>query len=359
MKRSGKTRRFQSKSHRPSLDYRNIVQQPPLPMNSPIAYGDLISTKPPLDHTMPRRALVQAARLNPPLPLHQTRRAGLSLIICQNNERTDTNPRASSLPLPISSSCGTCRNDGYPESPDTSMSPMHCEGQEVPVTTVPSVTVNAQGEISREHPSGRADLRIQDPTGLVLDDQGSISSNGETESPQLILSPTTINAIGMPRVREIRRQLGHLFVYPLLYMMGWLVPFITHIVWKDQTGCPFWLVLTSLVSLCIQGLADSVVFLMMEKPWRDWTRDDVAAWCCLRWGKHSSMKQSGMRVGRTREEMLIDGAIARSRRQRERTEHWPMAARRAGPKSRDWWDLMLVGIDDSNNDEAEEARSIR
>ncbi|KAG6083050.1 hypothetical protein E4U31_002215 [Claviceps sp. LM219 group G6] len=239
------------------------------------------------------------------------------------------------------------------------MSSMHCEGQEVLVTTAPSVTVNAQRGSSREHPSGRADLRIQDQTGLVLDGRGSISSNGETESPQLILSPTTINAIGMPRVREkIRRQLGHLFVYPLVYMMGWLIPFITHIVWYDQTRCPFWLVVLGLVSLCIQGLADSVVFLMVEKPWRDWTTDDVAARCCLRWSKQSSMKRSGMRVGRTREEMLIDGTIARSRRQRERTEHWPMGARRAGPKSRDWWDLMLVGIDDSNNGEAEEARSI-
>ncbi|KAG6120518.1 hypothetical protein E4U13_006435 [Claviceps humidiphila] len=307
---------------------------------------------------MPHKALVQAARLNPPLPLHQTRRAALSPFIWQNNERTDSNPRASSLPLPISSSCGACRNGGYPEAPDSSMSPMHCEGQEVLVTTAPSVIFNAQGGASREHPSGRADLRIQDQTGLVLDGQGSISSNGETESPQLILSPATINAIGIPRVREkIRRQLGHLFVYPLVYMMGWLVPFITHIVRDNQTRCPFWLVLMSLVSLCIQGLADSVVFLMMEKPWRDWTRDDVAARCCLRWGKQSSMKRSGMRVGRTGEEMLIDGTIARSRRQRERTEHWPMATRRAGPMS-SWWDLMLVGIDESNNDEAEVARPI-
>ncbi|KAG5941183.1 hypothetical protein E4U60_000165 [Claviceps pazoutovae] len=352
MKRSGKTRRSQSKGH-------NLVQQTSLPMNSPIAYGDIISTKPPYDHTMPHKAVVQAARLNLPLPLHQMRRAGLSPLICQNNERTDTIPRASSLPLPIGSSCGTCRDGGYPEAPDSSMSPMHCEGQEVFATIAPSVTVNAQGGTAREHPSGRADLRIQYQTGLVLDGRGSISSNGETESPQLILSPTTINAIGMPRVREkIRRQLGHLFVYPLLYMMGWLIPFITHIVWDDQTECPFWLVLMSLVSLCIQGLADSVVFLMVEKPWRDWTRDDVAAWCYLRWGKQSSMKRSGMRVGRSREEMLIDGTIARSRRQRERTEHWPMAARRAGPKSRDWWDLMLMGIDESNNDEAEVAHSI-
>ncbi|KAG6111178.1 hypothetical protein E4U14_002572 [Claviceps sp. LM454 group G7] len=359
MKRSGKTRRFQSESHRPSLDRRNLVRQPSLPMNSPIAYGDLISTKPPCDHTMPHKSLIQAARLNLPLPLHQTRLAGLSLTICQNNERTDTNSRASSLPLPISSSCGTCRNGGYPAAPDSSMSPMHCEGQEVLVTIAPSVTGNAQGGTSREHPSGRADFRIQNQNGLVLDGRGSISSNGETESPQLILSPTTINAIGMPRVREkILRQLGHLFVYPLVYMMGWLVPFITHIGWYDQTGCPFWLVVLGLVSLCIQGLADSVVFLMVEKPWRDWTTDDVAARSCLRWGKQSSIKRSGMRVGRTREEMLIDGTNARSRRQRERMEHWPTAARRAGPKSRDWWDLMLVGIDDSNNGEAEEARSI-
>ncbi|KAG5973852.1 hypothetical protein E4U58_004058 [Claviceps cyperi] len=359
MERSGKTRRFQSGSHRPHPDRRYIAQQSSLPMDLPIAYGDHISTKPPCDHTMPHKALVQAARLNLPLPLHQTRRAALSPFISQNNERTNSNLLALSLPLPVSSSCGTCRNGGYPEAPNGSMFPTHCEGQEVLLTPASSVTPNAQGGASQEHPSGHADLRIQDQTGLVLDGRGSISSNGETELPQLILSPTTINAIGMPRVREkIRRQLGHLFVYPLVYMMGWLVPFIMHIVQGNETRCPFWLVLMGLVSLCLQGLADSVVFLMVEKPWRDWTRNDVAAQCCLRWGKQSSMKRSGMRVGRTGEEMLIDGAIARSRRQRERTEHWPMATSRAGPKSRDWWDLMLVGIDDSNNDEAEEARSI-
>ncbi|KAG5944433.1 hypothetical protein E4U59_007248 [Claviceps monticola] len=355
MKRSGKIIRSQSKGH-------HLLQQSSLPMNSPIAYGDIISTKPRYDHTMPHKAVVQAARLNLPLPLHQTRRAGLSPFICQNNERTDTIPRASSLHLPINSSCGTCRDGGYPEAPeapDSSMSPMHCERQGVLVTTAPSVTVNAQGGTSRERPSGRADLRIQYQTGLVLDGRGSINSNGETESPQMILSQETINATGMSQVREkIRRQLGHLFVYPLLYMMGWLIPFITHIVLDYQTECPFWLILMSLVSLCIQGLADSVVFLMVEKPWRDWTRDDVAAWCCPRWGKQSSIKRSGMRVGRSGEEMLTDGSIARSRRQREQAEHWHMAARRAGPKSRDWWDLILEGIDESNNDEVEVARSI-
>ncbi|CRK12563.1 hypothetical protein BN1708_010560 [Verticillium longisporum] len=75
----------------------------------------------------------------------------------------------------------------------------------------------------------------------------------------------------MARARlKIRRQLRLLFVYPLVYMLVWAVPFAQHVLrWNEPLRAgPFGLVLASLVSLCMQGAADAVLFALREKPWR-------------------------------------------------------------------------------------------
>ncbi|KAG6006691.1 hypothetical protein E4U21_006766 [Claviceps maximensis] len=276
------------------------IQWSSLPQIPPITYHGLIPPTPPCDHGKPEKTLVLNAQLNLPQPSHQHGSVVMSPFVRQG-----------------------------------------IEGTEIRLKSVSLSKIFAYAISNDDNP--------------VSDDQRHETRNDESVLPQLDFSPTTLNATGMPRVRDkIRRQLGQLFVYPLVYLMGWLIPFISHVVESDKTGRPFWLVLASLISLCTQGLADSVVFLIMEKPWRYWTRDDVTAWCCFCWSKQSSMMGSGIKVGRTREEMRIDGTIARRRRERERTEGRLRSAGR-GTTSRDWWDPTLVEIDESNIEDAETA----
>ncbi|KAK2594764.1 G protein-coupled receptor gpr1, partial [Conoideocrella luteorostrata] len=174
--------------------------------------------------------------------------------------------------------------------------------------------------------------------------------------PGLALSPTTMNTTGRLKMRDkMRRQVGRLFVYPLVYMTGWLIPFVSHVLGGDNTERPFWLILAGLISLCIQGMADSLVFLLMEKPWRSWITDE-SLFCLIRWNQQSATKGNNTRVGRTGEEMPIDGIIARKRRKQEEAERRQGPGQPASaPNSREWWDTTLASIDEPSGEEDVEA----
>ncbi|KAG6040786.1 hypothetical protein E4U41_007055 [Claviceps citrina] len=327
-----------------------------LPQSPPIAYHGLIPPTPPYDPAMSNKTLELTSRLNLPESCQGNKSGEIPPFVFRGNERADHS--LTSSPLMNSSLSGDSNNGRHRETSNSCVPPYHCVGQEQLISTATSKPANLQPKTFQDPIGSVFNLRIRGQTGLVLDGLDFASSQDETALPQLMLSPTTLNATGMPQVRnKIRRQLGQLFVYPLVYLAGWLLPFISHAMGGDRTGRPFWLVLASLISLCLQGLADSVVFLMMEKPWRYWTTDDVRAWCCFWWSTQSSMKGTGIKVGRTGEEMLIDGTIARRRRAREQAEQRLRSAGR-GPKYKDWWDLTLMGIKESSDGDAEESRTI-
>lgn len=69
----------------------------------------------------------------------------------------------------------------------------------------------------------------------------------------------------------IRRQLWYLFIYPLLYFVLWLPPFVQHLMnysnhWVQHPVFG----LSLLVFACISsmGAVDCIVFSLREKPWR-------------------------------------------------------------------------------------------
>ncbi|MBE3046238.1 hypothetical protein IMZ48_27615 [Candidatus Bathyarchaeota archaeon] len=130
---------------------------------------------------------------------------------------------------------------------------------------------------------------------------------------------------------KVRQQLRLLFIYPLVYTIIWIVPFVSHVLtWPDEEDeVPYPIAVVALVSVCIQGAANSVLFSVWEKPWRHVRGDNVAG---FRVGK-------GALVGRTREEMMVDGRIARVRLEVEMEERRrrETAAKRG---SRHWWDLF-------------------
>ncbi|KAK4251333.1 G protein-coupled glucose receptor regulating Gpa2-domain-containing protein [Corynascus novoguineensis] len=209
------------------------------------------------------------------------------------------------------------------------------------------------------------------------------------------------------------RQLHALFVYPLAYIIVWLFPFVSHVMGYDNHSVlshydnhndghrgayldgsrdepPYWLLIVSVISLCVQGAVDCALFLLREKPWRHvaagakggfwaalgrrwgWNLRRATSWCCggrggLWWGWKGGAPRDG--VGRTREEMLVDGRLARERREeevaveRERRRGIRMDSfsspngSRGGDRGtinrvREWWDVYIEreGVLDESHD---------
>jgi G protein-coupled receptor GPR1 len=153
----------------------------------------------------------------------------------------------------------------------------------------------------------------------------------------------------MQKTREkIRRQLRLLFIYPLVYLVIWVVPFISHVVkWDDPDDPgPFGMLVVSLASLCIQGAVNSWLFSTREKPWR-YRRRIGRGGSGLRWGVGGQGS-----VGRTREEMLVEGRAARRRRDAEIEERRGREGVENRRKSnRHWWDVLDVDVDMDSSDE--------
>ncbi len=71
------------------------------------------------------------------------------------------------------------------------------------------------------------------------------------------------------RQKAIRRQLRYMFVYPMIYLVMWLMPFVNHCYSYTKAHYPpFSLNTISLVFLLLQCTVDCLVFSVKEKPWR-------------------------------------------------------------------------------------------
>ncbi|KAK3984723.1 G protein-coupled glucose receptor regulating Gpa2-domain-containing protein [Cladorrhinum sp. PSN332] len=182
---------------------------------------------------------------------------------------------------------------------------------------------------------------------------------------------------------KIRRQLWSLFVYPLVYMFVWTFPFISHVMGYDDSvlsNDPQWLLVLGILSLSVQGMADCFVFTIREQPWRH--AKGRGFWSSLkkRWwfgpsGSGKGTRRGGVSRGRTREEILVDGRLARERRaeevavERERTRRVQaingagsqqqevergLGERRNTTAAREWWDTGVYALDLEDRDEDDE-----
>ena len=69
----------------------------------------------------------------------------------------------------------------------------------------------------------------------------------------------------------IRKQLRHMFVYPLIYLLMWSFPFASHVLnYNDYyvRHPVFWLSVLQTSMLALQAGVDSVMFSFSERPWR-------------------------------------------------------------------------------------------
>ncbi|KAK2614250.1 hypothetical protein N8I77_001096 [Diaporthe amygdali] len=183
-----------------------------------------------------------------------------------------------------------------------------------------------------------------------------------TPSTSVSLDYETLESDGISRDRDrIRRQLRLLFVYPAVYACVWVFPFIIDVVGhdKDHNRSPYWILVASLVSMCVQGLADAIVFCVREKPWRHM---NGGFWENLGMQFINGLKfESRNDIGRTREEMFHDSSRARLRREeeereRERTSRVsPSGTSFLASVSRNWWDIELYGDEEADSQDGKDA----
>ncbi|KAH6856243.1 G protein-coupled glucose receptor regulating Gpa2-domain-containing protein [Chaetomium sp. MPI-CAGE-AT-0009] len=251
-------------------------------------------------------------------------------------------------------------------------------------SVLPSTDANTD-IINNNHYTGRASpprpQRQATPDAGTDDEDAPDSSpilsptGGGSASPFItITSPEDDDPAQTRQQKKTLRQLRSLFAYPLVYIILWLFPFVSHVLGYDDDPAdpgrggapPHWLLVVSIVSLSVQGAVDCVLFLLRETPWRHargrafWPslgRRWASAFGC-RGGDNRGPRGDG--VGRTREEMLVYGRLARERREGEvvvERERGVVASASRAAAGREWWDGWAEGegrFDDDDHDDVDD-----
>jgi G protein-coupled receptor GPR1 len=153
----------------------------------------------------------------------------------------------------------------------------------------------------------------------------------------------------------IRRQLRLLFIYPLVYVLMWIIPFISHCLqFNDHFAYHPSFVLNSLVTIIVpfQCAVDCWVFSTREKPWRLIPGSKGTFWNSFLFWKHdgpecencgftsgpgksrAEMVAAAREAYRRRDEELRSAAEEFKNRQRERQAG---SAGKSG-NERAWWE---------------------
>ncbi|KAI1101824.1 G protein-coupled glucose receptor regulating Gpa2-domain-containing protein [Jackrogersella minutella] len=184
-------------------------------------------------------------------------------------------------------------------------------------------------------------------------DSTQSSSSTTCSSPIFLSAAETEEAMRRSREKQ-RRQLRLLFVYPIIYILTWIAPFVSHVLRYDDTyGSesasgrrePVALQVVSIASLCIGAAVDCCFFSAWERPWLH-LRGGFWEGLALRVRVRPPTRRARRGAGRTREERFVDARSARSRReQEENLEADAPYARRSsgfqpGAAPREWWDVL-------------------
>lgn len=158
------------------------------------------------------------------------------------------------------------------------------------------------------------------------------------------------------RIRDkIRKQLRFMFIYPLVYIGMWMLPFASHVLQYDDKyaqNLPFGLTCVVTICVCSQAAVDCWLFSTREKPWRHIPDINGNFWASLKfWKGWSGVNQRRVvhlgGPGKTRDEMAREARAAYRRRDHEIAERRNDSFGPNGEVSRkcerSWWEVGADG----------------
>ncbi|OWP06462.1 hypothetical protein B2J93_9235 [Marssonina coronariae] len=167
----------------------------------------------------------------------------------------------------------------------------------------------------------------------------------------------TVADAELARTRDkIHRQLRFLFIYPLVYIGMWILPFVSHgLQYSDRFAIdpPFAITCCTTISICMQAAVDAWLFSTREKPWRHIPGTDGGFWVSFKfWSDWTGFRKRRVRQGpgRTRDEAVREARAAYWRRDEELAQRRYEADRGTGTGQRDsarkerseWWESIAV-----------------
>ncbi|KAK8207982.1 G protein-coupled receptor gpr1 [Zalaria obscura] len=129
---------------------------------------------------------------------------------------------------------------------------------------------------------------MRTPANLTtIDEIHPAASQLSNATPQLMSVDNPIKQ----RQRMIQRQLRLLFIYPCVYMIFWVIPFVQHCLnYSDYYANHPIYQISAIATFCqtFMGFADCLVFSWRERPWRHIPGSDgtvLGSFCFWRFGK--------------------------------------------------------------------------
>ncbi|KXJ88175.1 G protein-coupled glucose receptor regulating Gpa2-domain-containing protein, partial [Microdochium bolleyi] len=140
-------------------------------------------------------------------------------------------------------------------------------------TELPSVSQHREAALLALTRSVSAPVEAQPPSSTFAWYRNSTTA-APPDGAVLHLSADATGEV-MRRSRErTHRQLRLLVVYPVIYVISWIAPFVSQVLGfadnvSETASGPFELQVASIASLCIGAAVDCCFFLGWEKPWRE------------------------------------------------------------------------------------------
>jgi len=167
--------------------------------------------------------------------------------------------------------------------------------------------------------------------------------------------PSEDNAISQElrrRHQRIQRQLRFLFIYPLVYLLTWLIPLVNNGMnfsesYAQNPSFPLQILIG--IAIPIQGTIDCLFFTLRERPWRYTPKSLKQPWWSKLLGQKWDIKQ---RESVQIQSMSVEARRAYERREQEMREYERTRRERQDSKkikkvsrknSMAWWDRIDDG----------------
>ncbi|KAF9694339.1 hypothetical protein EKO04_007352 [Ascochyta lentis] len=113
-------------------------------------------------------------------------------------------------------------------------------------------------------------------------DAESVASTSSSSTSTRTPSPSAPSQDRLAKQRQrIHRQLRLMFIYPLVYTLMWVIPFVMHCMnyWDKWAMDPIeFLRIGSAICITLMGFVDALIFSIREKPWRGIEGSDGTFW---------------------------------------------------------------------------------